>query len=171
MMQTKNRYTRLIAAALLACMLLSSCTFVTVVNNSSQDVQVKLIAPPFLGTKLALLHPGDEKLALGAVGGYFEVQVIDGKELVDALNALKDKLTTDLKQPNIDPVEVLTILDQLDTARKLIDAAKAAQTTNYCSGSVPDFGSATATVVNSKNGSTEFGDCSVHPPDLQEMVP
>lgn len=170
MIRSKKYPMRLFAAALLACLLLSSSTFVTVVNNSSRDVQVKIIAPPFLGSKLALLHPGDEKYALGAIGGYFEVNMIAGKDLVDAMTALKDKLSADLKQTNLDPTQVFAILDQLDMVRKLIDAAKAAQTNNYCSGYIPDFGSAYATIVDGSD-LPDFGDCAVHPPDLQNVVP
>jgi hypothetical protein len=165
-MSHPNRSKRALALLMLliAALLVSSCSSFSIVNKSSQNVQVSLLIPPFESTKFITIPPGGEDFELGALGGFFDVEVISGTEVVDSLTDFKTMLTAALNQPNLDVADVVLLLDKLDSVTRQLEAAKAAQSENYCSGLVPDFGSVAGTIVDTAKGGTDFSECTINEP-------
>jgi hypothetical protein len=159
---------RALVVWLLASLLLSACSTITVLNDTNKELRVVLRAPDSQGMKVSRLGSSTIKTVVSVIGGNFFIAVLPDQALIDNLTIEKTKLQASLISIDLTQEEANNIRTQIFEIRQKIDAAEveAKKSSAVCAGFVLEFGSVSATVYTDKTTGKVALACTVNAPEI-----
>jgi hypothetical protein len=134
---------------ILTGLVLSGCTFTTVLNHTSQDVRVAILAPDSRGLRVVVLKPDDLKAIPTQIGGAYLVRVLADRTYIDQLTDIKMRLLLYANTPNLPVSEYNKTLADIETLRKQIKEAEEAASKDRptCVGILVDYSTLDVTIT------------------------
>jgi hypothetical protein len=152
----------------LASLVLSACSTITVLNDTDKDLRIVLRAPDSEGMKVSRLGNSTAKTVVSVIGGNFFIAVLPDQALIDSLTIEKAKLQASLVSIDLTQEEANNIRTQIFEIRQKIEAAEAdaQKSSAACTGFVLEYGSVNATVYTDKTTGKTALSCTVNAPQI-----